>query len=51
MRVKKVTMKNKLSEILFDLSERLPKCLNALAWTLDRVSRAMVANSVDSIGL
>lgn len=47
----KTEMKNKLSEIIFDLSERLPKCLNAVAWALDRVSKLMVANSVDSIGL
>jgi hypothetical protein len=44
-------MKNKISELMFDLSERLPKCMNAIAWALDRVSRAMVANPADSIGL
>jgi len=39
----------KLSEILFDLSERLPKCLNAIAWTLDRVSHVIAINAMDSM--
>lgn len=49
-------MKMKLSELLFDLSERLPKCMNAIAWALDWVCGQLnavvevIETPCDSIG-
>lgn len=46
----------KISERLFDASERLPKCLNAIAWALDWVCGQLnalvevIETPCDSIG-